>query len=72
MAPEQSDSTDSDATITYTPPSTPKPATKHRRVAKFIFHIVGIEAHKDEAQVRAGNEARQCNFKCYLCKKVYG
>ena len=58
-------------TVIYTPPSTPKPTPKCKGVAKFIIHTVGIKAHKDEAEVHAGN-ARRRNFKCYLCKKTFG
>ena len=36
-----------------------------------MIRTVGIKSHKDEAQVCAGNEARNRNFRCYLCKRTF-
>ena len=59
---------DSEDTVIYTPPPTPKPK---KPVAKFIFRTLGIKVHRDTAAVEELKKQCTHKFKCYLCKQVY-
>ena len=59
---------DSEDTVIYTPPPTPKPK---KPVAKFIFRTVGIKMHRDTAAVAELKKQWTRKFKCYLCKQVH-
>ena len=59
---------DSEDTVIYTPPPTPKPK---KPVAKFIFRTVGIKMHRGTAAVAELKKQHTRKFKCYLCKQVH-
>ena len=62
---------DSDATVIYTPPSTPNQNKGKKPAAKFIFRTVGIKIHRDMATVAKLKKQCTHKFKCYLFQEIH-
>ena len=62
---------DSDATISYSPPrKRPKTDVKKsttKKIAKFVIRTVGIKMFKDKDIEQAKSAACKCAFRCFLC-----